>query len=78
MRLELIMTTHSALAPGRLPQALQLVGKNLIDGHKAILRGETFDLPGPVAEDSELTSLYAAVPGYFDAQFDAVDLGDGA
>jgi hypothetical protein len=77
MWMELIMTTHSALAPARLPQAVQLVARDLLARHTAILRGQTFPLPGSVAEGSVLSSLYAAVPGYFDEEFDAVTIEDG-
>jgi hypothetical protein len=76
--LELVMTTHSALAPARLPQVLQTVGIALHARHEAILRGETFALPGAVAEGSSLSSVYAAVPGYFDEEFETVTIEDGA
>ncbi|WP_326555572.1 suppressor of fused domain protein [Micromonospora sp. NBC_01813] len=75
--LELVMTTHSALAPARLPQALQLVAGDLLTRHVPILRGQTFALPWPVAEGSGMAVLYAAVPGYFDEGFDSAELEDG-
>ena len=77
MSMELIMSTHSALAPGRLPQSLQHLTKDLLRRHTAILRGQTFTLPGAVADGSVLSALYAAVPGYFDEDFDSVEIEDG-
>ncbi|MDG4771996.1 suppressor of fused domain protein [Solwaraspora sp. WMMD792] len=75
--LELVMTTHSALAPSRFPQALQLVAGELLARHVPILRGQTFALPWSVAEGSKMAVLYAAAPGYFDEGFDSVELEDG-
>jgi len=77
MSMELVMTTHSALAPARFPQSLQFLTKDLLRRHLAILRGQTFTLPWPVAEGSTLSTLYAAVPGYFDEDFDSVTVEDG-
>jgi hypothetical protein len=77
MSIELIMSTHSALAPARFPQSLQLLTKDLLRRNIAILRGQIFALPWPVAERSVLSTLYAAVPGYFDEEFDSVDIEDG-
>ncbi|MFY1651160.1 suppressor of fused domain protein [Solwaraspora sp. WMMB762] len=76
--LELVMTTHAALAPARFPQTLQLIANDLLARHAPILRGQTFALPWPVAEGSELSFLYAAVPGYFDEEFDSVEIEDGS
>lgn len=77
MSMEFVMSTHSALAPGRFPQSLQFLTKEILRRHTAILRGQTFTLPFTVAPDSEMSTLYAAAPGYFDEKFDAVDLEDG-
>jgi hypothetical protein len=44
--LELMMTTHKAQAPARLPQVLQTVGIELHARHEAILRGETVVFAG--------------------------------
>ena len=33
-----MMTTHTAQAPGRMPQGVQFVGRNLLREHAAILR----------------------------------------
>jgi hypothetical protein len=77
MSMEFLMSTHSALAPGRFPQALQFLTKEVLRRHTAILKGETFTLPFTVAETSEMSTLYAAVPGYFDDKFDAVDIEGG-
>jgi Suppressor of fused protein (SUFU) len=76
LHLELTMTTHAALAPGRIPQALQHVGLSLLGSHEAILRGQTFRLPWPLV-DGGCSILYSAVPGYFDEDFDVVELEDG-
>jgi hypothetical protein len=75
--MECVMTTHSAHAPARIPQSVVLLGKELLDSHTAIRRGEVFPLPGPIAEGSKLTHLYAALPGYFDPDFDTVVIEDG-
>lgn len=71
------MTVHAVQAPAKLPQALQLLGKRLIESHSAILRGETFALPGGVALESTLSHVYAALPGYFDSSFDVATLENG-
>lgn len=76
-RMELLMTTHSAQAPARLPQSVQEIAKGLTASQKPILRGEVRKLPGPVASGSDLSFLYAAIPGYFDEDFEAVTLDEG-
>ncbi|WP_410809439.1 suppressor of fused domain protein [Micromonospora sp. 067-2] len=77
MSLEFVMSTHSALAPARFPQSLQFLAQDLLRRHVAILRGQTFTLPWPVADGSAMSNIYAAVPGYFDEDFDSVELEDG-
>lgn len=74
---ELVMTVHAAQAPARLPQVLQFVGAEQIAGHAPILRGQTIALPGSIAAGCGLSSLYAAIPGYFDPDFDVATLDDG-
>jgi hypothetical protein len=77
LRMELIMSTHSAQSPGRLPQSLMLVAGQLSRDHLAILKGETIPLPGPITDGSRLSFLYAMHPAYFDEEFDALALGRG-
>lgn len=76
-RMELIMTVHSAQAPGRIPQALQLLAQRAIEGHSPILRGQTHSIPSGLMAESGLSALYSAVPDYFDDQFDVVRIEDG-
>ncbi|MFI5493608.1 suppressor of fused domain protein [Actinoplanes sp. NPDC051859] len=70
--LELLMTTHSALAPARFPQVVQSVASALLAKHEAVSRGEVLSLPGTVADGSSMSSVYACIPGYFDEEFDSI------
>lgn len=77
VNMELFMVTHTELAPARIPQALQLIGKGLLDRHAAMVRGDVVRLPAPISESSGMSALYASRPVYFDGDFDEIDIEDG-
>jgi hypothetical protein len=62
---------------GPFASALEWVAGRLVASGEAVLRGDVIPLPMPLLKESALTSLYAAVPVYFDDDFASVVLENG-
>jgi Suppressor of fused protein (SUFU) len=71
IRMELLMTSKDA--GGFIPGVLQQVGRQLIESGSALLRGDVIGPRDPLAEGSELTALYAAIPVYFPPGMDGFE-----
>jgi len=59
------------------PRALEFVVSRCFDTREAVLRGDIVTLPEGVIRGSRFTSLYAALPVYYDEEFKSVIVENG-
>ncbi|MFE9207577.1 suppressor of fused domain protein [Micromonospora sp. NPDC007230] len=80
LRMELLAVEHTRQDGrfGPLPSVLDFVAQRTIGTGNALLRGDVIELGRPLAEDSVMVSVYAALPVYFDSEFKSVLVEDGS
>jgi hypothetical protein len=69
--------TSRATGYGHFPDVLELVAEQLLASGQAIVRGDVVPLPAPLPGGT-MTSLYAALPVYFDDGFFSVTIENGS
>ncbi|MFG2824999.1 suppressor of fused domain protein [Kitasatospora sp. NPDC048365] len=62
---------------GHFPDVLEFVAGRLVAGGRPLLRGDVVPLPVPLPGGT-MTSLYAALPVYFDEDFFSVTVENGS
>ena len=77
--LEFIAAEHGPddVALSMFPRALEFVVSRCLDTREAVLRGNVLNLPEDIVQGSRFTSLYAAVPVYYDVDFKSVVVENG-
>ena len=77
--LEFIAAEHGPddISRSMFPRALEFVASRCLDTREAVLRGEVIPLPEYIIRGSRFTSLYTALPVYYDAEFKSVVVENG-
>ncbi|MER7457995.1 suppressor of fused domain protein [Micromonospora sp. NPDC126480] len=77
--LEFIAAEHGPddVSRSMFPRALEFVASRCLDTREAVLRGDVIPLPENLVRGSRFTSLYAALPVYYDADFKSVVVENG-
>jgi hypothetical protein len=73
VRQELVMAIDDRYASDQLPALLATVGEMVLDGHRALLRGEVLPPRGPIVDGAALEALYVAAPVVFAEEFAQFD-----
>ena len=65
VRQELLFAAYERSDESNIPGLITLVGRDLLESGKALLRGQVLGPAGPLLPDSSLDALYSAIPVVF-------------
>ena len=77
IRQELVFLAANSFGDQNVPGLLQQVGREALESHTALLRGDVLGPRGRLFQDGEMEALYVSVPAYFPESFAAFTPQEG-